>query len=126
MPFITAFFMPSTGTDRPLVLPEGAKNFAFIGEFAQTAGDAIFTTEYAMRTSIEAVYGLFDVERFVPEVFASTCDIRSLLKAALTILDGRPLTSTEMNPVEKTAVAALLKKIEGTDIEKILKEYKAI
>ncbi len=61
MPFITAFFMPRTGTGRPLVRPEDAKNFAFIGEFAQTAGDTVFTTEYAMRTGIEAVYGLFDV-----------------------------------------------------------------
>lgn len=126
MPFVTAFFMPRTGTDRPLVRPEGAKNFAFIGEFAETARDTIFTTEYAMRTGMEAVYDLFDVERFVPEVFGSTYDIRSLLKAAVTILDGKPLTSIEMNPVEKMAVAGLLKKIEGTDIEKILKEYKAI
>lgn len=46
----------------------------------------------------------------MPEVYGSTCDIRSLLKAAAIILDGRPLTSTEMNPVKKTAVAGLLKK----------------
>lgn len=126
MPFVTAFFMPRTSTDRPLVRPEGARNFAFIGEFAETARDTIFTTEYAMRTGMEAVYDLFNVERFVPEVFGSTYDIRCLLKAAVTILDGKPLTSIGMDPMEKIALAGLLKKIEGTDIEKILKQYKAI
>ena len=36
MPYITAFFMPRADGDRPLVVPEGAVNFAFIGQFAET------------------------------------------------------------------------------------------
>lgn len=75
---------------------------------------------------MEAVYDLLDVERFVPEVFGSTYDIRSLLKAAVTVLDGRPLTAIQMNPIEKAGVEAVLHKIKGTDIEKILRKYKAI
>ena len=36
MPYITAFFMPRNDTDRPKVVPEGAVNFAFIGQFARS------------------------------------------------------------------------------------------
>ena len=63
MPYIDAFFMPRNDTDRPRVVPEGAVNFAFLGQFAETARDTIFTTEYSMRTGMEAVYTLLDVDR---------------------------------------------------------------
>ena len=56
MPYITAFFMPRSKGDRPDVVPENAVNFAFIGQFAETKRDTIFTTEYSMRTGMEAVY----------------------------------------------------------------------
>ena len=38
MPYITAFFMPRSLGDRPYVVPEGAINFAFIGQFAEMSG----------------------------------------------------------------------------------------
>ncbi|MGG2099335.1 oleate hydratase [Stenotrophomonas sp. NRRL B-14846] len=51
MPYITAFFMPRQAGDRPDVVPEGAVNFAFIGQFAESKQrDCIFTTEYSVRT----------------------------------------------------------------------------
>ncbi len=40
--------------------------------------------------------------------------------------DGKPLTEMEMNPIEKLAVKEMLKKVKGTDIELVLKEYGAI
>ena len=76
MPYITAFFMPRADGDRPLVVPEGAVNFAFIGQFAETPRDTIFTTEYSMRTGMEAVYTLLDIDRGVPEVWGSVFDLR--------------------------------------------------
>ena len=36
MPYINAFFQPRKHEDRPLVVPHGAQNFAFIGQFAET------------------------------------------------------------------------------------------
>ena len=51
-------------------MPDGAVNFAFLGQFAETARDTIFTTEYSMRTGMEAVYTLLNVDRGVPEVWA--------------------------------------------------------
>lgn len=79
MPFVTAFFMPRANGDRPKVVPEGSKNFAFIGQFSDTVRDTVFTTEYSVRTGMEAVYTLLDVDRGVPEVFGSCYDIRVLL-----------------------------------------------
>ena len=69
MPYITAFFMPRTKGDRPKVVPDGCVNFAFLGQFADTPRDTVFTTEYSVRTAMEAVYGLLGVDRGVPEVW---------------------------------------------------------
>lgn len=126
MPYIDAFFMPRNDTDRPKVVPDGAVNFAFLGQFAEIARDTIFTTEYSMRTGMEAVYTLLDVDRGVPEVWGSTYDIRDLLNATIQLRDGKPLTDMDLNLVEKLAVKKLLEKVEGTDIEKLLKEYHVI
>lgn len=126
MPYITAFFMPRAAGDRPLVVPEGSVNFAFLGQFAETKRDTIFTTEYSMRTGMEAVYTLLDIDRGVPEVWGSVYDIRDLLNATVQLRDGKKITDMEMNLLEKLALKEMLKKIEGTDIEKLLKEYHVI
>ena len=83
MPYITAFFMPREKGDRPNVVPDGAVNFAFLGQFAETARDTIFTTEYSIRTGMEAVYSLLDIDRGVPEVWGSTYDVRDLVNASV-------------------------------------------
>lgn len=88
MPYITAFFMPRTAGDRPKVVPEGCVNFAFIGQFADTVRDTVFTTEYSVRTGMEAVYTLLDVDRGVPEVFNSVYDVRVLMDSTYKMLDG--------------------------------------
>ncbi len=126
MPYITAFFMPREKGDRPNIVPEGAVNFAFIGQFAETARDTIFTTEYSMRTGMEAVYTLFNVDRGVPEVWGSTYDIRCLLDATIKLRDGKKITDMELGFAEKLVLKEALKKIKGTDIEKLLKEYNVI
>lgn len=89
MPYVTAFFMPRKHSDRPAVVPEGSTNFAFIGQFSQSKErDCIFTTEYSVRTPMEAVYTLLDIERGVPEVFNSTYDVRKLFHAVNRMRDG--------------------------------------
>ena len=126
MPYIDAFFMPRAAGDRPDVVPEGAVNFAFIGQFAETKRDTIFTTEYSIRTGMEAVYTLLNVDRGVPEVWGSVYDIRDLLDATVKLRDGKKITDMEMNVVQKLALKEALKKLEGTEIEKLLKEYNVI
>ncbi len=118
MPYITAFFMPRQAGDRPDVVPEGAVNFAFIGQFAESKErDCIFTTEYSVRTPMEAVYTLLGVERGVPEVFNSTYDIRRLLAATGRLRDGKEIDipgpalvrNLLMNKLDKTQIGALLR-----------------
>ncbi|CAA2159907.1 Oleate hydratase [Methylobacterium brachiatum] len=120
MPYITAFFMPRQAGDRPDVVPEGAVNFAFIGQFAESKErDCIFTTEYSVRTPMEAVYTLLDVERGVPEVFNSTYDIRKLLSVIAPLRDGKGLDVPGPAFLRKL----LLKKIEGTEIGEIFEKF---
>ena len=126
MPYITAFFMPRAAGDRPDVVPEGAVNFAFIGQFAETPRDTIFTTEYSMRTGMEAVYTLLNIDRGVPEVWGSTYDVRSLIDATVKLRDGKKITDMDLPFIQRVALKEVLKKIEGTDLEKFLKEYHAI
>lgn len=126
MPYITAFFMPREAGDRPSVVPEGAVNFAFIGQFAETVRDTIFTTEYSVRTGMEAVYTLLDIDRGVPEVWGSVYDVRDLLNATVALRDGKTILDMDMNLIEKLALKEVLKKLEGTDIIKLLREYHVI
>lgn len=91
MPFITSYFMPREIGDRPLVVPEGSKNLAFIGNFSETEDDTVFTTEYSVRTAMEAVYKLLKVDRGIPEVFASAYDIRVLLNSTHILWDKKKM-----------------------------------
>ena len=126
MPYIDAFFMPRAYGDRPKVVPDGAVNFAFLGQFAETPRDTIFTTEYSMRTGMEAVYTLLNVDRGVPEVWGSVYDIRDLLNATVQLRDGKKITDMDVGLMEKMAFKALMGKAAHTDLEKLLKEYKLI
>ena len=126
MPYITAFFMPRTKGDRPKVVPEGCRNFAFLGQFADTKRDTVFTTEYSVRTAMEAVYTLLDVDRGVPEVFGSCYDIRALLDATSKMTDGKKLSDIKLPMAANMALKTGMKKISGTVIEDLLKRYKLI
>ena len=121
MPYINAFFQPRKKTDRPLVVPKGSVNFAFIGQFAETPRDTIFTTEYSIRTGMEAVYTLMNVDRAVPEVWGSQCDVRELLRAVYYAIDKKSIDEADLNIAEKKAIEFALKKVKGTDIELLLK-----
>ena len=123
MPYITAFFMPRQAGDRPDVVPEGAVNFAFIGQFAESKQrDCIFTTEYSVRTPMEAVYTLLGIERGVPEVFNSTYDVRKLLAATGRLRDGAPLDV----PGPAFLRERLMKKLDRTEVGALLHQFKLV
>ena len=126
MPYVTAFFEPRKKDDRPLVVPHNAKNFAFIGQFAETPRDTIFTTEYSIRTGMEAVYTLLDIDRGVPEVWGSVYDVRDLLQATYFALDKKPLSELPLSFKDKIILKKALEAFKNTDIEKLLKESKLI
>ena len=122
MPYINAFFMPRKESDRPKVVPDGAVNFAFIGQFAETPRDTIFTTEYYIRTGMEAVYTLMNVDRAVPEVWGSKYDVRELLKACYYAVDKKTIDELPLNLKEKFGVDVLLKMIKNTDVEQLIRD----
>lgn len=122
MPYINAFFQPRKNVDRPKVVPEGAVNFAFIGQFAETPRDTIFTTEYSMRTGMESVYTLLNVDRGVPEVWGSQYDIRELLRAAYYAVDKKKINELSLSFKEKMLLKTVLKNVEGTDLELLLRD----
>ena len=122
MPFITSYFMPRVMGDRPKVVPDGSVNLAFIGNFAESPSrDTVFTTEYSVRTAMEAVYSLLDVERGVPEVFNSIYDIRELLRAMYYMNDKKAITDMDL-PIPKLIQKVGMKKIKGTWLEELLVE----
>ena len=55
MPFITSQFMPRRSGDRPPVVPDGAQNFAVIGQYCEMPDDVVFTVEYSVRSAMTAV-----------------------------------------------------------------------
>ena len=122
MPYINAFFQPRREKDRPLVVPKSAVNFAFIGQFAETPRDTIFTTEYSIRTGMEAVYTLLNIDRAVPEVWGSKYDVRELLKACYYAVDKKSVEELPLTFAEKQLVKVLMKKVKGTDLETLLEE----
>ena len=120
MPYVTSFFMPRRAGDRPDVVPTGAVNFAFLGQFAESAPrDTIFTIEYSVRTGMEAAYQLLGIDRGVPEVFSSTYDVRKILAAAASLRDGKPIEL----PVPAMVRHQLMEKINNTEISELLTEY---
>lgn len=122
MPYINAFFQPRKEKDRPLVVPNNSVNFAFIGQFAETPRDTIFTTEYSIRTGMEAVYTLLNIDRAVPEVWGSKYDVRELLKACYYAIDKKSIEDIPLTFSEKQLIKMLKKKIENTDLEILAKE----
>ncbi|MGQ5708939.1 oleate hydratase [Lactobacillus sp. PSON] len=126
MPYITSYFMPRALGDRPKVVPNHSKNLAFIGNFAETERDTVFTTEYSVRTAMEAVYTLLNIDRGVPEVFASAFDVRMLMNAMYYLNDQKKLVDLDLPIGEKMAIKAMLKKVKGTYVEELLKKYKLV
>lgn len=102
MPFINAFFRPRKNSDRPKVVPEGAVNFAFIGQFAETPRDTIFTIEYSMRTGMESVYTLLDIDRAVPEVWGACTTCASCCGRCITRWISSRFQSMKLSMKEKS------------------------
>ncbi|MGM4954251.1 oleate hydratase [Bradyrhizobium barranii] len=85
MPYITAQFMPRTGTDRPKVIPKGSRNLAFTGQFCEMPDDVVFTVEYSVRAAQTAVFTLLDVKRGVSPLYKGQRDPGILFSAWKTL-----------------------------------------
>ena len=89
----------------------------------ETPRDTIFTTEYSVRTAMEAVYGLCGVDSGVPEVWGSVYDIRELLDSTVKLMDGKsPLEMKLPMPLEALK-KPILRKIDKTVVGKLLRDH---
>jgi oleate hydratase len=68
MPYITSMFLPRLHSDRPLPVPPGSKNLAFVSQFVEIPEDVVFTVEYSVRAAQMAVYQLLGIARPIPPV----------------------------------------------------------
>lgn len=134
MPRVDTYFICRHEGDRPRVVPHGVTNFAFLGNHAEVDRDTCFTTEMSIRTAMEGVYALCNVDRAVPEVYGSIYDIRWLLNSAIVLRDYRPLNDFKLpvpkvleKPVallQKPIMNKILKKLNETDLGVLLKRLK--
>ena len=83
MPYITSMFMPHLHSDRPLPVPTGSKNFAFISQFVEIPDDVVFTVEYSVRAAQMAVYELLDIKREIPVVTPHAKSLQTQFEALL-------------------------------------------
>ena len=103
MPYITSQFMPRVKGDRPEVIPEGSQNLAFLGQFCEIKDDCVFTVEYSVRSAIMAVYHFLNIEKKVPEIYASQFDIRALATAMKVM-------KSEHQGIGKRIIESIIKK----------------
>jgi len=83
MPYITSMFMPRALADRPLPVPRGSKNFAFISQFVEIPGDVVFTVEYSVRAAQTAVYQLLGLTRPIPPITPHDQSLRTQFEALI-------------------------------------------
>jgi len=83
LPYITSMFMPRKRGDRPLPVPRGSDNFAFISQFVEIQEDVVFTVEYSVRAAQMAVYQLLNIDRKVPPVTPHDKSLRVQLEALI-------------------------------------------
>ncbi len=83
MPYITSMFMPRMVGDRPLPVPHGSKNFAFISQFVEIPDDVVFTVEYSVRAAQMAVYELLGIDRKIPPVTPHDTSLRAQFEALI-------------------------------------------
>ncbi|MET3983085.1 oleate hydratase [Streptomyces sp. PvR034] len=87
MPYITSQFERRNIHDRPLVIPRGSVNFAFLGQFTEVPEDVVFTVEYSVRGAMHAVYGLLGIQKEIPAVYHALSDPLTALRALKAVFD---------------------------------------
>lgn len=86
MPYITSEFQRRTLADRPPVIPQGAKNFALLGQYVEIPEDVVFTVEYSVRGAMHAVYGLLGLKNEIPPIYHGIADPTVALDALKTLM----------------------------------------
>ena len=86
LPYVTSQFLVRAPGDRPAVVPKGALNFAFIGQFCEIPDDVVFTIEYSVRSAQIAVFELLGLDRAVSPLYKGYHDPRVLLNSVKALM----------------------------------------
>ena len=86
MPYITSEFERRDLADRPPVIPQGARNFALLGQFVEIPEDVVFTVEYSVRGAMHGVYGLLGLDLPIPPIYHGIADPKAVLEGLKTLL----------------------------------------
>lgn len=81
LPYASAMFARRVPEDRPKVLPDGAENFAFLGQHVELPEDTVYTVEYSVHCAMHAVYNLFGVKKDIPPIYHGMLDPKVGLNA---------------------------------------------
>ncbi|MFF4169629.1 oleate hydratase [Streptomyces sp. NPDC001744] len=85
MPYAGAPFQRRAAPDRPRVVPDGARNFAFLGRFVELPEGVVSTAEYAVRSAMTAVHHHFGLDREIPPVYHGLSDADAARSALSTV-----------------------------------------
>jgi oleate hydratase len=86
MPYASALFACRKPGDRPKVVPDRSRNFAFLGQFTELPEDIVFTVEYSIHGAMHAVYTLLGIDRKIPPIYHGIFDPAAALSATKTML----------------------------------------
>ncbi len=85
LPYTNNVWVPRRRSDRPRVVPEGATNLGFLGQYAEVPLDVVFTIEYSARTAWEAIHRLLKRGPAPPPVYQGQYDPAALFAALKTL-----------------------------------------
>lgn len=86
MPYITSEFQRRDVADRPPVIPQGAGNFALLGQYVEIPEDVVFTVEYSVRGAMHAVYGLLGLKNEIPPIYHAITDPTVAMASLRTLM----------------------------------------
>lgn len=111
MPYITSQFMPRKISDRPMVIPQGCTNLAFMGQYVETPEDAVFTVETSCRTAMHAVYEMCGMEKKQLEVAPTFYDMRYVLALVKKLQNIDSFTAGDLPKVNPLKIKQLEKQV---------------
>jgi oleate hydratase len=123
MPYVTSQFMPRKVSDRPKVVPDGCTNLAFLGQFVEVDDDVVFTVETSVRTGLEGVYKLLNLDKDIIEVNPSRFDIRYIIERAKKFNGIKGAVKEEDLPNVDPSMFPVLKKTVVNKINSIPPYY---
>ena len=86
MPYASALFACRAPGDRPKVVPDRSRNFAFLGQFTELPEDIVFTVEYSVHGAMHAIYNLLGVNRPIPPIYHGVFDPRAAFAATKALV----------------------------------------